>query len=223
MVLLFPGAIVHPGPLQMRKKTKIDRSEILQNTSKKAGCNQGLKLVLKAIWEAGDKLFYFSKIQASFFVLVATAAVVLQQRCHMDPLDASVGTYHLCVTSALWLLGVMGSSCRLNQLLACPKLDPALFCGTNVCGVGNLAAASVSREIPCKPVDSCWEGKPGAEMHGQCVRSLDPVPVVHTIFCRLHRSFSIFLNCDISLIPSSLQRITWPKALSNECHQEGSI
>lgn len=171
MLLLFLGAISHPDLLQMRKKTKIDWSEIIQNTSKKASCNQGLKLALKAIQEAGEKLFYDSKIWRNFFVLVATPAVALQQRCHMDPLDASVGTYHLCVTSALWLLGVIWSSCRLNQLLACSELDQALFCWTNVCGVGNLAAAPVSRETPCKPAGNCWERKAGAETQRRDVRS----------------------------------------------------
>jgi len=125
-----------------------------------------------------------------FFFLVATTVVALQQRHHMDLLDASVSTYHLCVTSALWLLGVIRSSCGLNQLLTWSKLNQALFCWTNVCSVGNLAAASVSRETPCKPADNCWEKKPGAEMHGQCMRSLDTVPVVHAIFCGLHCSFS---------------------------------
>lgn len=159
-----------------------------------------------------NKVFFF------FFFLVATTAVALQQRCHMDPLDASVSMYHLCATSALWLLGVIRSSCRLNQLLACSKLDQALFCWTNVCRIGNLAAASVRREIPYKTADNCWERKPGAEMHRQYVRSLDPVPVVHTISCRLSCSFSIFLNCDISLVSPSLQRRTRSKALSNACH-----
>lgn len=108
--------------------------------------------------------------------LVATTAVALQQRCHMDPLYASVSTLHLCATSALWLLGVTRSSCRLNQLLACSKLDQALFCWTNVCRMGNLAATSVSREITCKPADGCWEIKAGAELQRQLREEWRPSP-----------------------------------------------
>lgn len=53
MLLLFPGAISHPGLLQMRKETKPDywserKREIIQNAPKQARHNQGVKLILKA-------------------------------------------------------------------------------------------------------------------------------------------------------------------------------
>lgn len=203
MLLLFLGAISHPDLLQMRKKTKIDWSEIIQNTSKKASCNQGLKLALKAIREAGEKLFYDSKIWRNFFVSVATPAVALQQRCHMDPLDASVGTPPMCdlcsftacsylkqlqVKSTFGLLRVGSSTVLLNKCVWGRKS------GCCSCEQGNTM--QTSRQLLGEKGRS-WNAQAGCE-------KLRPASVVHAIFCRLHCSFSVVLNRDISLIFPSL-------------------